>query len=72
MYGENSKLTKGIIGYDANALCLYSSCDVMSCGKDMLVVNKRSFDQKLIAKFSNNLLKGKVFGFAQVDIEVPD
>ena len=45
---------------------------VMSCGKDTLVINKKPFDQKRIAKFSKDVLKGKVFGFAQVDIEVPD
>ena len=33
---------------------------------------KTPFDQKGIAKFSKDVLKGKVFGFAQVDIEVPD
>ena len=72
VYEEKSKLTKGVIGYDANALYLYCSGDVMPCGKDTLVVNKKPFDQKRIAKFSNDVLKGKVFGFAQVDIEVPD
>ena len=72
LYGEQSKLTKGIIVYDANALCLYCLGDVMPCGKDMLVVNKKPFDQKRIAKFSEDVLKGKVFGFAQVDIEVPN
>ena len=71
VYGEKSKLTKGVIGYDANALYLYCSGDVMPCGKDTLVVNKKPFDQKRIAKFSRDVLKGKVFGFAQVDIEVP-
>ena len=44
----------------------------MPCGKDTLVVNKKPFDQNRIAKFSKDVLKGKVFGFAQVDIEVPD
>ena len=72
VYGEKSKLTKGVIGYDANALYLYCSGDVMSCGKDTLDVNKKLFDQKQIAKFSEDVLKGKVFGFAQVDIEVRD
>ena len=62
---HESLLTKGAIGYDAIG-------DVMPCGKDMLVVNKKPFDQKRIAKFSKDVLKGKVFGFAQVDIEVPD
>ena len=44
----------------------------MPCGKDTLVVNKKLFDQKQIAKFSKDVLKGKVFGFVQVDIEVPN
>ena len=72
VYDRKSKLTRDIIGYDANSLYLHCSGDVMSCGKDTLVVNKKPFDQKRIAKFSKDVLKGKVFGFAQVDIEVPD
>ena len=43
----------------------------MPCGKDTLVVNEKPFDQKRIAKFSKDVLKGKVFGFGEVDIEVP-
>ena len=43
-----------------------------ACGKDTLVVNKKPYDQKQIAKFLRDVLKGKVFGFAQVDIEVPE
>ena len=65
-------MTKGVIGYDANSLYLYCSGDAMPCGKDTLVVNKKLFDQKQIAKFSKDVLKRKVFGFAQVNIEVPD
>ena len=72
VYGEKSKLTKAIIGYDANSLYLYYQVDVMPCGKGTLVVHKKPFDQKRTAKFSKDVLKGKVFGFAQVDIEVPD
>ena len=72
VYEEKSKLTRGIIGYDANSLYLYCSSDVMPCSKDTLVVNKKSSDQKRIVKFSKDVLKGKVFGFAQVDIKVPD
>ena len=73
VYGnKSSKLTKGVIGYDANALYLYCSGDVMPCGKDTLVMNKKPFDQKRIAKFSKDVLKGKVCGFAQVNIEVPN
>ena len=72
MYGEKGKLIKVVIGYDANSLYLHCSGNVMPCGKDTLVVNKRPHDQKRIAKFSRDVLKRKVFGFAQVDIEVPD
>ena len=42
----------------------------MPCGKDTLVVNQKLFDQKRIAKFSKNVLKGKVFRFVQFDMEV--
>ena len=44
----------------------------MPFGKDTLVVNKNPFDQKRIAKFSKVVLKGKVFGFPQVDIKIPE
>ena len=59
VYGEKSKLTKGVIGYDANVLHCYCSDDVMPCGKYTMVVNKKAFDQKRIAKFSKNDLKEK-------------
>ena len=72
LFGERSKLTMGIIGYDANSLYLYCSDDAMLCDKDILVVNKKPFDEKRIAKFSKDVLNGKVFGFVQVDIEAPD
>ena len=58
--------------YDANSLCLYCSGDVMPCGKDTVVANKKPFYQNRIAKFSKDVLKEKVFGFTQVDIEVSD
>ena len=38
VYGEKSKLTKGVIDYDANNLYLYCSGDIMPCGKDELAV----------------------------------
>ena len=72
MYGEKGKLTKGATGYDAIGLYLSCSGDLMPCGKDILVVNKKPFDQNRTANFSKDVLKGKVLGFAQVDIEVPN
>ena len=44
VYGGKSKLTKGVIGYDANVLYPDCSGDLMPCGKDTLVVNKKPFD----------------------------
>ena len=70
--GEKSKLTRSIMVYDASSLYLYCSGDAIPCGKDTLVLNKKPFDQKRITKFSKDVLKGSVFRFAQVDIEVPD
>ena len=72
MYGKKSKLTIKIIGFAANALYLSCSSDIMLCGKGALVVNKKSHDQKRIAKFSKDVLEGKVFRSLQVDIELPD
>ena len=72
VYGEKGKMIKVVIGYDANSLYLYYSGNVMPCGKEALAMNRKPYDQKQIAKFSKNVLKRKVFGFAQVDIEVPD
>ena len=70
MFGEGSKLTKNVKGYDANSSYLDYSGDVMHCGKDTLVVNEKTFDQKRIVKFLKNVLKGKVLGFVQVDVEL--
>ena len=61
VYEEKSKLTKGIMGYDVNALYLYCSGDVMPYGKDTLVVNEKPFDQKRIAQFSKDVLRRKRF-----------
>ena len=51
VYGEKRKLTKSLIAYDANSLYLYYSDEVMPCGKETLVVNKKLFDQKRITNF---------------------
>ena len=71
VYGEKSKLTKGVIGHDANGLYLYCSGYIIPFSKDTLIENKKLFDQERIAKFSRDVLKGNVFEFAQVEIEVP-
>ena len=72
VYGEKGKLTKAVIGYNAKGLYLHCSGNVMPCGKETLTVNRKPYDQKQIAKFSKDAFNGNVFGFVQVDIEVPD
>ena len=71
-YGKEAKPCSGVIGYDANALYLYCSGSEMPCGKDALVLNRRPYEEKRIKKFCRRVVKNKVFGFAQVDIEVPE
>ena len=47
----------------------------MPCDKGQLVVDEKPYNQnwsKRVAKFPKGVLKGKAFGFAQIDIEVPD
>ena len=44
--GEEIKLTKNVIGYDASLFYLYCSGHIMPCGKDKLIVNKKPFEQK--------------------------
>ena len=68
---DDAKPCGGVIGYDANALYLYCSGSEMPCGKDTLVVNRRPYEEKRIKKFCRRVKNGQVFGFAQVDIEVP-
>ena len=72
MHGEKGKLIKVVIGYDANGLCLYCSGNVMPCDMETLAASRKPYDHKRTAKFSKNVLKRKVLGFAQVVIEVPD
>ena len=48
---EREKLCKKIIGYDANAIYLYCSGDVMPCGKDKLTVIEKPYDKMQIQTF---------------------
>ena len=53
-------LRTDMVGGPAQVFTRYHG-DVMPCGKDTLAVNKKPYDQKQIAKFSKDVLKGKVF-----------
>ena len=71
-YDGEAKTCGGVLGYDANALYPYCTGSEMPVGKESLVVNRRPYEEKRIKKFCRSVLRGKVFGFAQVDIEVPE
>lgn len=43
---SEKKLAKNFIGYDANSFYLFCSIDEISCGKESLVVNEKSFYRK--------------------------
>ena len=71
-YGRNGKKCKTILGYDANALYLYCSGQVMPCGKEELIKVASPTSQRTIERQTKKVLNDTLFGFAQVDIEVPE
>ena len=63
------RLCKNIVGYDANALYLSTMLRDMPCGKGK-VVNYNNEAAAFI--FTKRLKEEKWFGFAEVDIEIPE
>lgn len=60
---RGGKLVKKIIGYDANALCLWALGNLMPCGRLVLIdVYESNID---------DIVADKQFGFHECDIEVP-
>ena len=72
IYGRNGKKCRTILGYDANALYLYCSGQVMPCGKERLEQVSSPKSKRTIERLNNKVLNDSLFGFAQVDIEVPE
>ena len=72
IYGRNGKKCKKILGYDANALYLYCSGQLMPCGKEKYVKVKTPTSPYNIKVLTNKVLRNELFGFMQVDIEVPE
>ncbi|UMM32809.1 hypothetical protein L5515_006485 [Caenorhabditis briggsae] len=64
-YPEKGKAVKKIVGFDANALYLHSLGEEMPCGK---LYFKENDDWSKIEK---QVLDNSLFGFLEVDIEVP-
>ena len=65
---EDAKTCRAVIGLDANSLYLFCSGQEMPCGKEKVFQANPEEKDKLI----QNVLNDKLFGFFQVDIEVPE
>ena len=64
----DAKTCRSVQGLDANSLYLFCSGQEMPCGKEKVFKCNPEEKDKLI----QNVLKDKLFGFFQVDIEVPE
>ena len=68
-YSEaDAKTSRAVLGLDANSLYLFCSGQEMPCGKEKVFQSEAGEKDKLI----QNVLNDKLFGFFQVDIEVPE
>ena len=64
----DAKTCRAVQGLDANSLYLFCSGQEMPCGKENVFQANPEEKDKLI----QNVLNDKLFGFFQVDIEVPE
>ena len=64
----DAKTCRAVLGLDANSLYLFCSGQEMPCGKEKVFSSNPEEKDKLI----QNVLNDKLFGFFQVDIEVPE
>ena len=65
---EDAKTCRAVLGLDANSLYLFCSGQKMPCGNEKVFSTNPEEKDKLIP----NVLNDKLFGFFQVDIEVPE
>jgi len=69
---EEPRLCKKILGYDANALYPSTMLREMPCGKGRVVHYEEKFKEKEAHVLVKRQKDGKWFGFAEVDIEIPE
>ena len=65
-------LCKRILGYDANALYLSTMLKEMPCGKEKVVNYNDNYQVEVAPILTQRLKQGKWFGFAEVDIKIPE
>ena len=69
IYGSEARKCRSVIGYDANSLYLYCAGQEMPCGKERYEEIKKPTE---VGALCEKILKKEIFGFVQVDIEVPE
>ena len=67
-FSADAKICRSVQGLDANSLYLFCSGQEMPCGKEKVFHCDPEEKDKLI----QNVLNDKLFGFFEVDIEVPE
>ena len=65
---EDTKTCRSVLGQDANSLYLFCSGQEMPCGKEKVFKCSPAEQDEII----ENVLNDKLFGFFEVDIEVPE
>ena len=65
---EKAKTCRSVLGLDSNSLYLFCSGQEMPCGKEKVFKCNPEEQDEII----QNVLNDKLFGFFEVDIEVPD
>ena len=66
------RLRQRILGYDANALYLSTMLEEMPCGKEKVVHFTGCLTARAAPHLAQRLKNGTWFGFAEVDIEIPE
>ena len=68
IYSEKAKTCRSVHGLDSNSLYLFCSGQEMPCGKEKVFKCNPAEQDEII----QNVLNDKLFGFFEVDIEVPE
>ena len=68
IYSEKAKTCRSVHGLDSNSLYLFCSGQEMPCGKEKVFKCNPGEKNEII----KNVLNDKLFGFFEVDIEVPE
>ena len=66
------KLCQNILGYDANALYLSTMLREMPCGQEKVVHYTNEYQINGAPTLTHRLKEGSWFGYAEVDIEIPN